>query len=263
MARRTRAAFTLIELLVVAAIVAVLASLLLAGLRAVIGKSERAVAKSMIQRIETALANYYNDEGRYPRLAPRPAGALLGDADAYRDDCVALWIGLMNKATREAGGGADAPYLEGWDRTLIGLYAGGSAGLDAGMPTQPDGTNHTTQLPAANALDVGLLPFQLAHLPSAPTQLVLLDPWGNPFHYREWASVRDSAKEAALAAPVARSLAGISLALDREGQQPPVLTAFDAPRRPTLIAIWSNGPNGINEYGHPDSDDVTNWSVSR
>ena len=122
MARRTRAAFTLIELLVVAAIVAVLASLLLAGLRAVIGKSERAVAKSMIQRIETALANYYNDEGRYPRLAPRPAGALLGDADAYRDDCVALWIGLMNETlAQRVAIEATRPLMQAIDGRLAGL----------------------------------------------------------------------------------------------------------------------------------------------
>jgi len=251
--------FTLIEVLVVIAIIGALSVLVLTALSDVQGKALRAQAQVELSDIAVALENYRSTEGRYPRTAPRPAGAALGDGDAYRDDCVGLWIGLMNKPTTAAGGGPGAPYLDGWDPQQVGLYAGGPAGLDAGLPTQPDGTNLTSALPQSEALSLGLLPYQLQHLPGQATQLVLLDPWGNPYHYREWASIRDGAKDAAIASPRTRSLSGIKPSLDRQGQRQPVPSVSDLPYAPASFVLWSNGPNGINEYGHPDSDDVVSW----
>jgi hypothetical protein len=71
---------------------------------------------------------------------------------------------------------------------------------------------------------------------------MLLDLWGNPFHYREWDSVR-SADKAGLSAP--RSV----------GRR----TIQDVPRTPDLFDVWSDGPNGVNEFGDPASDDVVSW----
>ena len=38
---------------------------------------------------------------------------------------------------------------------------------------------------------------------------------------------------------------------------------FDRPHNPESFDLWSNGPNGINEFGHAESDDVTSWSDGR
>ncbi|MEZ6187517.1 MAG: type II secretion system protein [Planctomycetota bacterium] len=252
--------FTLLELLIVIAVISVLAALLLTTLRDAVGGTEVAVTRAQLQQLETALSSYYSDQGAYPRLAPRP-GASVTDADGYMDDCVALWRGLMNAPTRQAGGGANSPYLE-WDRAQVGLYRGGPAGRVGGMPTLPDGTNQTDPLPAADASQLGLLPYQLAHL--GPTaHLVLTDRWGNPIHYREWSSVREATKHAAVASPVTRDLSGTSRSLDRQSERAPLTQVADAPRRLSGYVLWSNGPNGINEFGHPDSDDIANWVVSR
>ncbi|MCA8924775.1 MAG: type II secretion system protein [Planctomycetes bacterium] len=264
MLTKDRRAFTLIELLIVIAIIGILAAVLLAGITAVRKKAMTGITSSLIRTIESGLANYLSDEGKYPRRAPRPPGAAMGGADGYRDDCVGLWCGLMNKATRQVGGGGSSPYLEGWDRENIGYYTGGIGGLANGMPTQADGTNQTDQIPGADFDQINLQPFQLLHMPPGAAQmLVLLDPWGGPFHYREWASVRDSTKDAATAGPTDRSgvVGGVSLALDRQSEAQPIQGPIpDSPHNAQSFDIWSNGPNGINEYGHPDSDDVTSWS---
>ncbi len=53
---------------------------------------------------------------------------------------------------------------------------------------------------------------------------VFLDVWGNPIHYREWAS--------------------------RTGEKP-------GARRPERFDLWSAGPDGIDDGG--DGDDIGNW----
>lgn len=60
--------------------------------------------------------------------------------------------------------------------------------------------------------------------------MVFLDPWGRPFHYVEWESLP----------PAERKLG------DR-------LVAGETQR----YAIWSNGPNGENEWG--EGDDIASW----
>ncbi|MDF1662812.1 MAG: hypothetical protein P1V97_13630, partial [Planctomycetota bacterium] len=85
--------------------------------------------------------------------------------------------------------------------------------------------------------------FQLAHktrrrtmksLTEAKGLPVILDPWGNAYHYREWASKRQD-----WAAKAAQGPAGP-----------------DACMNPAGFDLWSNGPDGVNNFGDPDSDDL-------
>ena len=63
---RPRRAFTLVELLVVIGILAILAAAGLAGLRTMIARSRKAATDGSIQKIQLALASYYNDFRDYP-----------------------------------------------------------------------------------------------------------------------------------------------------------------------------------------------------
>jgi type II secretion system protein G len=66
MKQHSRAGFTLIELLIVIAIIAILASLVLAAARSVQNKGARSRAEAEISAIAAALESYKADIGDYP-----------------------------------------------------------------------------------------------------------------------------------------------------------------------------------------------------
>ncbi|MBX3468943.1 MAG: type II secretion system protein GspG [Planctomycetes bacterium] len=262
-----RRGFTLIELLVVIAIIGVLATLLLSAIFGAKSKAKIGVAKSEIRSIEAALSMYRGDQGRFPRLALRPTDGQLGSAnhDAWRDDSPALYAALRNRPTVALGGGQGSPYLD-WKAENVGY-------LDANF-VRPDnmGQNHAGGLPnptgvtplePANYDRLTVAAFQQQFAPNPNLTgarfLVLLDPWGNPYHYREWASVRQSVKDQFMAGTGSHNRTTAFDVARRQGQVP-VNPARDAIHNPDAFDIWSNGPNGINEFGAPESDDVTSWS---
>jgi prepilin-type N-terminal cleavage/methylation domain-containing protein len=66
---------------------------------------------------------------------------------------------------------------------------------------------------------------------TSPPPMVFLDPWGRPYHYIEFKSSG------------ATELPGGTF--KRKGAQD--------------VAIWSDGPDKTNNWGAPESDDVTSW----
>jgi type II secretory pathway pseudopilin PulG len=240
--------------LVVIAIIGILASLLLTAISSAKRRTHIAVAKSEISAIKAALANYKSDMGRYPRLAARPTSST--DVNAYFDDCHALYAALRNRSTLESGGGQNAPYLEDWKPERIGFITTGyltpaAMGINIGNQTM------ITRLPSAEIDQLNLLSYQKnsTHGPGSSAPLVLLDPWGNPYHYREWNSVRASFKDGMMISPTTRTPV-----TPPEGDTNVINSVKDLPHSPEAFDIWSNGPNGINEFGDPNSDDVTSWS---
>ena len=269
---RARSAFTLIEMLIVVAIIGILATLLMAALSKAKEKAQKSTARAHINAIKSALAMYESDVGRYPRLRPRPG--TTGSLTDYNDDAGALYMALMNKPTQQLGGGPNSPYLQDWKPEHVGIvmdatrFNAGTMGHDASSwgggaayPTGVDRLGPNDQGQIRNAA------YQQSHLPPAGQSvangsLVLLDPWGNPFHYIEWASIRNSTKDGMISAPTMMTivpLASIPAAMRTGGAAPIEVQAPLMPHSAETYDIWSNGANGINEFGHPDSDDVSSW----
>lgn len=262
-----RKGFTLLELLIVVLIIGILAGLLLTALSSAKTRTDVAVARSQINAIAAALAMYEQDQGRYPRLTNRTSPYF------YQDDSPALYMALMNRSTLRLGGGANSPYLENWKPESIGImnvsFIDPGAGTRMGSNASAPGWTGVQLLDPADYAKVKTPGYQDTYRNGAGTQrLVLLDPWGNPYHYREWASLRQSLKDTAIMTPVDRggSMSAAPAAL-QQGPPPVSDTSSgatqvveDVPHNPESFDIWSNGPNGINEFGHPNSDDVTSWT---
>lgn len=254
----TRSGFTLIELLIVVAIIGILATMLLSAIFGAKTKTQIGVAKSQIKTIQAALSMYEGDHGKFPRHAVRPTGtgAPAANHDCWDDDAPALYMALRNRPTQELGGGQNSPYLD-WKPEAIGIIprANCDVGFSGGMSS---GAN---PLVPGDYDKVSTAPFQQIYKKTATNHLVLLDPWGNPYHYREWGSIRQSVKDAYMNAPTATGRAitappgGV-----QSGQAPIPGPVTDNIHSPETYDIWSNGPNGVNEWGAPGSDDVTSWS---
>jgi type II secretion system protein G len=74
---RAKGAFTLIELLIVMAIIAILASLVLAAAGSVQKKGARSRAEGEIKAVEAALESYKSDNGDYPTNSSSGSAVLI------------------------------------------------------------------------------------------------------------------------------------------------------------------------------------------
>ena len=188
----------------------------------------RYVADYQLRRLKIGLEAYHADQGRYPRTP---------DAHLFGDDAAGLFTALCERAAD--GGEVDGPYLA-WDREHMGK-----------LPVEFTD-------PGAMGEDGHAGVEEIVGAPQ-PGRTVLLDPWGNPYHYREWASI-DGQVKAVLVRRGELRLGFRGPHGEVRGGVPPVAhPVYDAPHDAQAYDIWSNGPNGVNEYGAPCADDVTSW----
>jgi prepilin-type N-terminal cleavage/methylation domain-containing protein len=235
-----RRAFTLIEILIVMAVITILGSLLSGALLASKRHVAQKVTVAQIAALRTAIASYHGDHRRYPRLSP-----LLGTPDALMaDDGPALFAAVMDPRSR---------HLRGWETKYIGLITDRTRLAAATMGQ--DGNSGARFLTQAELQELAQDAFLAAHGPLATEPLVFIDVWGNPYHYREWASIANSVKQAIDADPPLRTGIGVVSYLDEVAPLPGPIP--DRVRDVSGYTLWSNGPNGINEFGAPRSDDIT------
>ncbi|MBL4845129.1 MAG: type II secretion system protein [Planctomycetes bacterium] len=242
-----RRQFTLLELLIVVAIIAILASLGLGALRSAIEKAEVARAQTQIGIFKTAIAMYEADL----RVSPRPQEGATPEL-IMRDHGPYLYAALMNRPTAGLGGGPNSPYVTGHEIT-VGLILD-RAVLEA-SPMGSDGYTATRPLDDEELARSTLPEFQRLHGPATSEPLVFLDPWGNPWHCRIWKGTRNAVRDNLVRNPILRI--GFESAPHVSGPAPISGPVSDRPHSLGGIDYWSNGPNGINEYGK--GDDVVGW----
>lgn len=240
-----RRGFTLIEMLVVMGIVALLAAFLIPTARKARLRAARADCWGRMQLLITGLSMYESDTRRLPRLAPRAGPGL------FVDDAPALCAALHNLPTAATGGGPSHPYLRG---TIPLARVVDRRRLEPGSMGE-DGATGVVALDTQQLQLAGTAAFQAAHGPTSAEPLVFLDPWGAPFHYREWSTVPSATLDALQRDPPARTGFGLP---PTSGEDPPVSgPVLDRPV--ARYQLWSNGPNGVNEYG--EGDDVASWKT--
>lgn len=248
-----RRGFTLFELLISIAILIALMALLLPALGRAKISGQVAEAEVQLRWLETQLAAYHADHRAWPRTGPRTAAP----ADLLRDDAPALWAALRNLPTPELGGGQSSPYGK-WEGD-VGLVRDRSRLEGATMGY--DGEHGVERLDPGTVLGLHSATLQLPHGPRSAAPLVFLDPWGRPWHYREWASVPPAWLATLAAGPPMRS--GFAALFACGGAAPIEGSVADLPHDPGRCDVWSSGPNGVNELGAKGSDDVASWNLSR
>ncbi|MEC9476085.1 MAG: prepilin-type N-terminal cleavage/methylation domain-containing protein [Planctomycetota bacterium] len=195
------AGFTLIELMIVVAIIAVLSTLVTKMIQQAQAKAAEASATSTISSIGAALNAYNRDEGVYPAWDLKVDDSELEDFNAFP----VLYENIAGERPPEGKGGRNSPYVD-LDNEMIAVvdleYEG-----EFIRPGRDD-------------------------LFDPDVEKFYLDPWMEPFRYRENDSKRR--KE--------------DWMIKRSG--------FD---------LWSIGPDGDNAacFGLPDEgeeyDDIGNW----
>jgi prepilin-type N-terminal cleavage/methylation domain-containing protein len=227
---RNRQGFTLIEVLIVIGIILLLASVLVVAFSGALGQSDRAKTQATIVTLQSNIESFTARWGNPPPCNMAALGQLMGmgalSAPNQTNQGIETLV-LALRSQREGG-----PYLDqalfsdderrmNYDMDNVTGTAAGERGLD---------------LPEGSSLEL----------------YEIVDAWGNPLVYVNINELRQG-----------RSNQTITLIDGTQVQINPT-EALDALRHPVTgqfpasYAIWSLGPDGINQYGL--GDDITSWS---
>jgi general secretion pathway protein G len=105
--------FTLMEMLVVMAIVGILSSLLITGVRAARGRGKIAKTRTMIDGLSLSIKQYEIDHGDYPR----GAGGTASAEALHKALTSAKWPGayeFTNKEAQDTDGNGEREIVDAW-----------------------------------------------------------------------------------------------------------------------------------------------------
>jgi prepilin-type N-terminal cleavage/methylation domain-containing protein len=118
---RRRPGFTLVELILVMAIIALLASMAVAGFRVAVSARKKARAKGEVQALVMACENFKKTYGDYPCAK---AGTVSTNSDAFRRQLLDQLVGRkVLKSVPLAAGGAAIVQIDYDDATYFGTGA--------------------------------------------------------------------------------------------------------------------------------------------
>ncbi|MBK8206740.1 MAG: prepilin-type N-terminal cleavage/methylation domain-containing protein [Planctomycetes bacterium] len=225
-----RRGFTLIEIMIVIGIIVILMAVLVVAFSGAFSKSEQAEATATIQTLKTNIDSYSSRWGTAPPGNMQDLAALmmpnqvLAAPNKENEGIETLILALRSR--KENG-----PYLD------VPLFADDKRRTNLDM----DMVVESALAPQALDIEVG----------TSRDLFEFVDPWGNPLVYVNIVELRNG-----------RLDQNVTLG---NGTQVRITAqeAQDALRHPTTgaypsdYALWSFGPDGINQYGR--GDDITSW----
>lgn len=225
-----RRGFTLIEIMIVIGIIVILMAVLVVAFSGAFSKSEQAEVTATIQTLKTNIDSYSARWGTAPPSNMQDLAALmmpnqvLAAPNKENEGIETLILALRSR--KENG-----PYLD------VPLFADDKRRTNLDM----DMVVESALTPQALDIEVG----------TSRDLFEFVDPWGNPLVYVNIVELRNG-----------RLDQNVTLG---NGTQVRITAqeAQDALRHPTTgaypsdYALWSFGPDGINQYGR--GDDITSW----
>jgi prepilin-type N-terminal cleavage/methylation domain-containing protein len=225
--RAARRGFTLIEILIVVAIVLLLASVLFVSFSGVMGRSDAARATATIETLKSNIDAFSANWGPPPPANMQDLAALMAPGQSFAANEQNEGIEALVLALRSRLNGG--PFL---DRNLFN---------DDERRTNLD-MDRVSEA-ALNALDI--------EEGTSAELFEIVDPWGNPLIYVNIRELQQGRGNQTITLASGERIE-ISAAEALEALRHPVTGQL-----PGGYALWSLGPNGINEYGR--GDDITSW----
>jgi len=225
--RKRTGGFTLIELMVVILIIGIIAGVLTVAVTGAFGKGRQSEAESTIRLLSASIDTFESTLGLYPPSSVEALGRALGvsatDPNSTNKGIEALVLALRGKALPTGALLSDNDF----NRLRINTDDEGGSEVLTSDPTGVGGT---------------LAAWELK------------DPWGNPFVYVNFQDEIGYGLD-----PVIEVIdgSGNRVEIDLEALKTALIDPATGVSAAPIYALWSFGPDGINDYGR--GDDIVSW----
>lgn len=220
--------FTLIEILIVIAVILLLASVLVVAFSGVLGKSDEARATATIKTLQSNVDSFKTRWDTAPPGNLTDLGALMAPhaivaaPNTENEGIEALVLALRSRLE-------NGPYLD------MNLFSDDARRMNLDLDRVAETAFEALDIEEGTSSDL----FEI------------VDPWGNPLAYINTTELRHGRVDQIITLANGERVR-ITATEAQEALRHPTTGQF-----PVEYALWSFGPNGINEYGR--GDDITSW----